>query len=86
MDIWYWCWCWDWDWFTIGIGFGVGNYISAASPLSFTADLKAIQSDKVKFDNSNIDDVDQLMENFIAISKRGRLPGITDNNKLIRLF
>ncbi len=68
------------------IGFGVGNYISAASPLSFTADIKAIQSDKVKFDNSDIDDIDQVMESFIPISKRGRLPGITENNKLIRLF
>ncbi|MFL2665346.1 MAG: nicotinate phosphoribosyltransferase [Dehalococcoidia bacterium] len=68
------------------IGFGVGNFIASASPLSFTADIKAIQSDKLKSDFGSVDDVDQIIENFIPISKRGRIPGLTNNNKLTRLF
>ena len=46
-------------------GFGVGSAISAAPPIDFTADIKAIEGRPV--------------------AKRGRIPGITPNDRLKRV-
>lgn len=45
--------------------FGVGGYISGASPIDMTMDLKVVDGK--------------------PIAKRGRIPGITDNPRLIKL-
>ena len=46
-------------------GFGVGSAISGASPIDFTADIKAVDSRPV--------------------AKRGRRPGVTENDRLSRV-
>ena len=46
--------------------FGVGSYISDASPIDMTLDIKEVKGNPV--------------------AKRGRIPGITENNKLVQLL
>jgi len=45
--------------------FGVGSYISAASPIDMTMDIKEVEG--------------------VPVAKRGRIPGITQNNRLMPL-
>ena len=47
-------------------GFGIGSAISGASPIDFTADIKAVEGR--------------------PLAKRGRIPGITPNPRLIRVL
>jgi nicotinate phosphoribosyltransferase len=46
--------------------FGVGSYISDASPIDMTLDIKEVEGKPV--------------------AKRGRIPGIIENNKLVKLI